>query len=48
MKRVIRCIGPCWKWDCDCKLYDGADPEKVGYPPYHEDCMCLVEEEDND
>ena len=32
--------------DCDCLQFDNADPEEVGYPPYHDGCMCFVIEEE--
>jgi hypothetical protein len=28
--------------DCKCMAQDGADPEDVGYPPYHDGCKCFV------
>jgi len=51
MKRI--CVeGPCCGWvsgdfgedDCHCQEYDNADPDVVGYPPFHEGCMCIVKE----
>ena len=28
--------------NCDCMEKDNADPDEVGYPPYHEGCHCFV------
>jgi len=46
---TIEVCGPCWgkefndfEESCDCTMYDGGDPEKFGYPPYHKGCMCVV------
>jgi hypothetical protein len=35
--------GNCWNGNCKCNQLDGEDPEKVGYPPFHEGCICMVE-----
>jgi hypothetical protein len=28
--------------DCKCRSLYLADPERVGYPPYHDGCRCFV------
>lgn len=27
-----------------CMTLDGLDPDDVGWPPYRQECMCVVEE----
>jgi hypothetical protein len=35
--------GKCREGFCECDYsYNGANPEEVGYPPYHEDCDCII------
>ncbi len=47
----IEVIGPCWTGnfdcECDCTKYNNADPERVGYPPFHEGCTCLVKKSED-
>ncbi len=44
MKKII-VAGRCWTHDCDCNIYDGANPDSVGYPPFHKDCFCYIIDE---
>lgn len=46
--RFIVMSGRCQLGDCRCRALAGGDPEKLGYPPFHEDCFCYVVETSND
>jgi hypothetical protein len=46
--KIIIVNGPCWLGDCDCNHYDNGNPERLGYPPYHEGCMCYVIEKETE
>jgi len=32
----------CKDGDCDCEKYRGANPNEVGWPPYHDECCCYA------
>ena len=45
MRKII-VSGSCLDGDCECAQYNGADPEEVGYPPFHNECSCYVTEDE--
>ena len=44
MKKIFRTAGPCWIFDCDCKLHDGEEINENNIPPLYEGCTCYIKE----
>jgi len=42
--KIIKVGVLCERSLCECKIFDDANPVRVGNPPFHNECDCKIVE----